>query len=277
MSVSPPELEATLARAEALPDRESREVARELVRSVLGLHREGLARLVEWLANAGDTGKALLRRAGDDELIASLLAIHDLQVTTPAGFVPVERLHRARQAPGCERCELCGHPVSEAHPHLLELAPRRLLCSCEACGLLFDGGVDRRYRRVRSIAAPLTPFSISDEGWRALAVPVGLAFFVRVSTSGRVIAGYPGPGGALEATVDPDAWTSLVAANPVLAELTPDVEALLVDRLGATPRHYRVSVDHCYRLTGMLRSASGDDAVPTIIDRFFHELEQGPT
>jgi hypothetical protein len=47
-----------------------------------------------------------------------------------------------------ERCELCGTDLAEHHPHLVELATRRLQCACEACAVLFSGAGATKYRRV---------------------------------------------------------------------------------------------------------------------------------
>ena len=43
------------------------------------------------------------------------------------------------------------------------------------------------------------------------------------------------------------------AANPVLAGLEPDVEALIVNRLGGAPQHAIAPIDECYRLVGLVR------------------------
>ena len=47
-------------------------------------------------------------------------------------------------------------------------------------------------------------------------------------------------------------------ANPVLSELEPDVEALLVNRVGAArgsapAEYYMVPIDDCYKLVGLIR------------------------
>ena len=74
------------------------------------------------------------------------------QFTEPAdGF---ERLRQfARRQRPLERCELCSVGLSPVHSHLIEVAQRKLLCTCEACAILFSGqGVKfkRVPRRVRS-------------------------------------------------------------------------------------------------------------------------------
>jgi hypothetical protein len=175
------------------------------------------------------------------------------------------------------RCDLCGEPIAEAHAHLFELQERKLACVCDACSVLFDSIAGHRYRRVRPKAQRLDAIQVSDDTWKALGVPVGLAFFSRVSATGGIVAGYPGPAGAVEAVVDEPAWQSLTTEHPDLRDLAPDVEALLVNRLAADHRHYRVSIDWCYRLTGMVRSQwrgiSGGAAVITAIQDFFHSLE----
>ena len=42
------------------------------------------------------------------------------------------------------------------------------------------------------------------------------------------------------------AWERLVADNPVLAALQPDVEALLVNRMEGAREHYRVPIDPAF-------------------------------
>ena len=39
------------------------------------------------------------------------------------------------------------------HRHLLEPASRQLLCSCDACAILFSGREDARFRRVEPQAS----------------------------------------------------------------------------------------------------------------------------
>jgi len=59
-----------------------------------------------------------------------------------------------------------------------------------------------------------------------------MAFFFYNSALGRVVAGYPSPGGATECELDLAAWDRLAAAHPLLGALAPDVEAILVNRVG---------------------------------------------
>jgi hypothetical protein len=168
------------------------------------------------------------------------------------------------------RCDLCAEPLAEEHEHLIEPAPRTLSCACAACAVLFDSIGGHRYRRVRPAARRLDPLALSDATWTALGIPVGLAFFSRSSATNAVVAAYPGPAGAVETLVESD--------HPALADLTPDVEALLVNRLESPPRLYRVSIDWCYRLTGAVRSRwrgiSGGQGVQAAIREFFAALER---
>ena len=36
-----------------------------------------------------------------------------------------------------EKCELCATPVPPQHPHLVQVAERRMVCACGPCGFLF--------------------------------------------------------------------------------------------------------------------------------------------
>jgi hypothetical protein len=195
-----------------------------------------------------------------------------LQSASPAALVQLER-----RPPAAACCELCGHTLAKAHAHLVDVQQRTLRCACAACGMLFDTIGPHRYRRVTPKVERLTDIRLSANMWEALRVPVGLAFFVISSRWGAAVAGYPGPAGTLEATVDPSAWSVITRANPVLDTLAPDVEAWLVNRLAPEVRSYRVSIDHCYELSGIMRSRwrgiAGGDAVHAAIDAFFASLD----
>jgi hypothetical protein len=75
-----------------------------------------------------------------------------------------------------------------------------------------------------------------------------------------------------------DAWDDLARENPVLHALEPDIEALLVNRLGQARDHYRVSIDVCFTLVGLIRTQwrglSGGAAVWDEINRFFAGLRE---
>jgi hypothetical protein len=124
----------------------------------------------------------------------------------------------------------------------------------------------------------LPDFRLTDEEWEALHLPINLAFFLHSSPAGRVVAFYPSPAGAMESLVSLEAWADLTAANPILRELEPDVEALLVNRVGETREVYRVGVDLCYHLAGLIRlhwrGLAGGQAVWEEIGRFFAGLKE---
>jgi hypothetical protein len=176
-----------------------------------------------------------------------------------------------------EQCELCGAALGPSHPHLVELARRRLTCACDACAVLFSSQAAGTYRRVPQEVELLPDFSLTDVQWQGLGPPINLAFFMQSSQAGCVQAFYPSPAGATEAAPPLDAWEEIVTDNPVLGELEPDVEALLVNRLGKAPEYYRLGIDRCYELVGLLRTHwrgfSGGDAVWQEIGRFFSTLK----
>lgn len=177
-----------------------------------------------------------------------------------------------------EHCELCDAELAADHSHLVEVASRRLRCACEACALLFSSQSTVKYRRVPRRAQFLDDFRLTDGHWDRLQLPINLAFFLPSTPTGRVVALYPSPAGATEASLPPEAWQSLVEDNPVLCELEPDVEALLVNRLGPAAECYRVGIDRCYELAGLIRThwrgLSGGAAVWEEIGRFFTALKE---
>ena len=180
-----------------------------------------------------------------------------------------------------ERCELCSAGLGQEHPHLVELASRQILCACDACALLFEGKEGSRYKRVSRSAKALTNFVMNDGKWESLLIPINLAFFFRSSIEGRVVALYPSPAGAVESLLPLDAWNEIVESNPVLHQLQPDIEALLVNRVGhghdmEKDEYYIAPIDECFKLVGLIRSnwrgLSGGTEVWTEIGNFFARL-----
>lgn len=184
----------------------------------------------------------------------------------------------ARPRPQREHCELCNAELAETHAHLVELSSRRLFCACDACAILFDSQGAGKYRRVPHRVQLLADFRLPEVVWAALDLPINLAFFLYSTAARRILALYPSPGGTTEALTPPDAWQMLEEDNPSLCDLIPDVEALLVNRLRPPHLYYRVGIDKCYELVGLVRThwraLSGGEAVWREIDRFFTALKE---
>jgi hypothetical protein len=176
-----------------------------------------------------------------------------------------------------ERCELCAAAIGSDHHHLIDPVARRLVCSCHACAILFDGP-SARYRRVPDRVEFLPDFNVTDAQWEGLRLPINLAFFYFCSPAKRVIALFPSPAGATESLLPLDCWGELAAANPVLNELAHDVEALLVNRIGSRRLYCRAPMDECFRLVGVIRThwrgLSGGTEVWDQLDRFFENLRR---
>jgi len=180
-----------------------------------------------------------------------------------------------------ERCELCSAPIATEHGHLLELATRQIICACEACSILFDGLNLGRYKRIPTQVRLLAGFQISDGQWEDLLIPINMAFFFYSSAQGRMVAFYPSPAGAVESLLPLEAWGEIVKQSSALGKLQPDVEALLVNRVGhargfAAAEYYIAPMDQCFALVGLIRmhwkGLSGGDEVWMEIAKFFSAL-----
>jgi len=182
----------------------------------------------------------------------------------------------SRETPAASPCELCSAGLTVRHQHLVELATRQLRCCCDACAILFDRQGDLKYRRVPRRIEALSDFRLTDFQWDSLLIPINMAFFYRSSVADRIVAMYPGPAGAAESLLDLEAWEELAEENPILRELEPDVEALLVNRVDAVHEYYRVPIDRCYTLVGVIRAhwrgLSGGAAAWREIRAFFARL-----
>jgi hypothetical protein len=187
----------------------------------------------------------------------------------------------ARKRLPVERCELCSAALAHAHPHLIELATRQIVCACDACSLLFDGLAGGKYKRVSRRILQLADFQITDGQWEEMLIPISMAFFFYSSTHSRMIALYPSPAGAVESLLRLDAWSEIVNRNPALNKLEPDIEALLVNRVGharegTAAEYYLAPIDECFRLVGLIRTywkgLSGGDQIWVEIANFFAAL-----
>jgi hypothetical protein len=177
-----------------------------------------------------------------------------------------------------ERCELCRAPMAPAHRHLLDLEARLIICACDACALRFQDARGGRFKLIPREARGVPGFAISETQWDDLALPINLVFFYLDSRSGEVAAIYPGAAGAMESRLPPANWEALRIANPALAKVEPDVEALLVNRIGAAREYFITPIDLCYELVGLLRlhwrGLSGGEIVWHEIEKFFAKLRE---
>jgi hypothetical protein len=178
-----------------------------------------------------------------------------------------------------EACEMCARPIAESHSHVVDTESRRLLCTCRACTLLFtpEGAADGRYRAVPERVHSQPRLTLGESLWERFQIPVRMAFFFFNSSLNKVAAFYPSPAGATESQLDLAAWRDLVGANPVLGDLRPDVESLLVyGRRGGPFECFVVPIDACYELTGLVKrhwkGLDGGEEARSAIEAFFVKL-----
>jgi hypothetical protein len=187
---------------------------------------------------------------------------------------------RGERALAQERCELCGGAIPAEHRHVLDLTSRELMCACRACAVLFDSNAagGGHYKLVSERRLRIVDFELDDVAWDELRIPVEMAFFFDSSQAERVVAFYPGPMGATESLLELEAWRALAEANPVLSQLEPDVEALLVNRARGARAYWIVPIDECYSLAGLIRTSwrglTGGREVWEQIGRFFEGLDR---
>jgi len=205
------------------------------------------------------------------------------QTDYESAFGALRRFVRRKR--NVERCEMCSAEVGRDHPHLIEPASRKLLCTCNACTILFSGS-GTKYKRVPRRVLSFADFHLSDGQWESLMVPINMAFFFHSTPDARVVAFYPSPAGATESLLPLETWADIEQENPVLKEMERDVEALLVNRVGhsrgfGAAEYYVLPIDECYKLVGLIRAnwrgLSGGTEVWQEIGKFFDGLKQRAT
>lgn len=175
-----------------------------------------------------------------------------------------------------EKCFFCGKIIPDDHRHLVDLTSMKFICTCEMC--MITAMEKGTYKSLPQRYLLLECFKMPDELWSDFLIPVNMAFFVSSSARKGTVAYYPAPTGATESKLKMEPWAELQHLNPVLDDLIPDLEALLINRLNDISQYYIVPVDSCYKLIGMIRMAwkgiFGGKEVNTVIGNFFNELNQ---
>jgi Family of unknown function (DUF5947) len=174
-----------------------------------------------------------------------------------------------------ELCDLCGTTIPPDHRHLLHLAERRIVCTCEACWGMRGGEGDFRPTGQRTLW--LANLQVPDDLWASFQIPIGLAFFMRSTVTECVVAMYPSPAGATESELHFESWQAMVALNPAVGRMEADIEGLIVNRLTDPPQYVIAPIDRCYELTGTIKAhwegISGGRGVETAVAAFFERLE----
>ena len=195
--------------------------------------------------------------------------------TTPLGALRRFMREREQVRAPFEHCELCSEMIPADHHHLLDLSSRIVICACQACSVLFNGqGTGGgKYRLVPRRYITLLDFQISDAQWDEMMIPVNMVYIFQSTIANRIMAFYPSPAGPTESLLELENWESLIGNNPILNDLEPDVEALLINRVRDVREYYIVPIDACYKLVGLIRvywkGLSGGEEVWKEIAEFF--------
>jgi len=183
---------------------------------------------------------------------------------------------KRQQAQDVEQCEFCSLPLSPDHRHLLEIASHKIVCACDPCAMRFENVIGR-WKLIPRDARALPDFRITEAQWNALSLPILLAFLFHSTPAGKAVAMYPSPAGAMQSLLPLTSWETMMVENAALAEMQPDVEALLINRLEGAGEYYIAPIDICFELSGLIRlhwrGLSGGEKVWGEIRSFFERLK----
>ena len=134
---------------------------------------------------------------------------------------------------------------------------RQIVCVCESCWALRSGDAEFRPDRAAARCGSRTSSCPRSSGPQ-FRIPIGLAFFMHSTrhrtASWRCTRARPG---ATESELHFETWSRLVAMNPVLRDLEPDAEALIVNRMSDPPAFAIAPIDRCYMLVGLIKASLG--------------------
>ena len=182
---------------------------------------------------------------------------------------------------GDRSCQLCGGELETSPRHVVDLDARVLCRACGTCSLLFRlaGAGGGRFRTVPDRILFDPKLLLSDCRWvESTGVPGQLAFVIYCGSRDCWVATFPTPGGLTERELDGEIHERLTELWPLIDELEPDVEALLVRRPPGESdlACYLVPIDVCYELVARLRrswrGAFGGEAGRRAVDEMFADL-----
>jgi hypothetical protein len=159
----------------------------------------------------------------------------------------------ARRRHELKHCDVCGMVVEFQPSYLVHPASRRLMFCCETCATNLVGGGSGKYRRVPKSVQILADLKMSDAQWDSLSLPINLAFLYYSSPDRGVLVVCPSASGPNEIALPAPQWEDLVRDNPILRTFQPDVEGLLINRVGPTRRYFRAPIDQCFKLTAFIK------------------------
>src|SRR4029079_9925968 len=114
---------------------------------------------------------------------------------------------------------------------------------------------DPEFRPTGNRTLWLEGFELPAEIWAQFRSPMWIAFFMHSSVTNCIVALYPSPAGATESELHFETWKRLADMNPVLRDLEPDAEGLIVNRM-AEPAEFAIApIDRCYMLVGVVKAA----------------------
>jgi hypothetical protein len=197
-----------------------------------------------------------------------------MMVSGLRGLAQPKPPNKAEQLGPDEHCDLCNTTVPADHRHMLNLYERQIVCVCESCWALRSGDAD--FRPTGSRTLWLEDFVLPEELWAQFRIPIGLAFFMHSTVTNCIVAMYPSPAGATESELHFETWSRLAEMNPVLRDLEPDAEALIVNRTSDPPAFAIAPIDRCYMLVGLVKASwegiSGGAGMERAIEAYFEEL-----
>lgn len=170
-------------------------------------------------------------------------------------------------------CEGCDGVLALSHHHVVDVQGH-LRCVCAACAARLPSSEPARFRAVGTRVLSDPRLQVDAAEWEAIGVPLPFGFVTYHTPTHRWVARAPTPTGPLERVVDPQGWLSLAGRTPLVAQIRPDVEALLVGGR-PTPQAWLAPIDACYELQGYVRrhwrGAQGA-AGWLVLDTFFDRL-----
>ena len=106
----------------------------------------------------------------------------------------------AREAAKQASIAICAaRDYAPEHSHLAGTGGAKAdLCCANLARFCSPEGAAQKYKRVPRRTRWLRDFQMTDGQWDSLMIPIGLAFFLKSSIEGRVLALYPSPAGPTE-------------------------------------------------------------------------------
>ena len=155
-------------------------------------------------------------------------------------------------------CRFCSSALDSPPNPLFEVATQRVLFACNPCASRFEKRSGGPFKLIPRSTRQIEDFRMPEVPWQTYDLPGNVTFVFYCTAAAKLLSVCKVAAGTVDLTVPREVWKAIIEANPVLEEMRPDVEGLLIIHTGDSREYFIAPIDVCYNLIKTRPSTSHD-------------------